>query len=673
VTLRARLTTVFVAVVVIPLVIGTVLLASALPRAFTEQQGASVQSLAALGGDVVRGLCAQASGAAEAGGRGVLAFPAGAVQEQQAVLRSLVERGLADGLRVTDGAGRVAVVGQAPESAPVCGAVVSGVPGVAAGVLLEQAGTGNAQAIAVVELDDEVVARFVQRTGGDVALLAGNSVIASSADLPEQMLRRALAAPGDPVTGGGRTAVLSPAADGQPLGVLVSQPVTGGLALLGTAVVVVLGAALLAALLALWLARATVRPLEELGEAAARVASGDLSTSIDVRGQDEVGQLARAFNTMTEELRHHVGALEASRDELRAGLARLGQTLTSTHDLDRILGVVLETALASTTARSGAVLLREHDSDGLVLAAGRGLPDHAAGRRCCRPGRGLAVALDGRRGAARRPSRATPPLDRGALGAGRPAARQRRGARRAGALRPPPRQRRRRRRPHPPLRTLADQAAVAVENVLRHRDVALMAVTDGLTGLANYRSFTETIGREIERATRFGRPGGPGAARHRPLQARQRHLRPPARRRRPGRAGRPGARAGARRRHRGALRREELVVVLPETDVHGAEQAAERIRAAVPSAPFGALAEVPRPRHRVARRGGARRARDDGVRALLRRADEALYAAKAAGRNTWRSARPIRGRARRSRTGGRRRGGPPLGSRHVPPAASPRR
>jgi diguanylate cyclase (GGDEF)-like protein len=640
VTLRARLTTVLVAVVVIPLVIGTILLAGALPGAFSEQQGRAVSVAARLGGDVVAGLCDRARAAAEAAGRGVLSVPADELVQQRQVLRSLVERGLADALQVTDATGRVVAVGEVPEGSSDCGDAEPAGDAVAAAVLLEQPGeTGSAQAVAVLAAGEELAGRLQAEAGGDVVLLADGQVVAATAPPPPALLARALAGPGEPVTEDGSIATLAPARPGQPLGVLVVQPVTRGVDLVRAAVAIVLGAALLAAGLALWLARTTVRPLEELGDAAARVASGDLSTTIDVRSQDEVGQLARAFNTMTDELRGYVGALEASRDELRAGLARLGQTLTGTHDLDRIVAVVLETALASTTARSGAVLLREAGGDGLVLAAGRGLPTGAAGSGLrFREGEGAIgqAAVDGLARRTRVADDDRSPLDPGAhwvlavplcgsdtvLGVLVLYDPRSHGAGDEDLI---------------TLRTLAGQAAVAVENVLRHRNVSRMAVTDALTGLANYRSFTDTIGREVERATRFHRPVGLvllDIDHFKHVNDTLGHQRGDA------------VLVELAERVQGEVRDidtvaryggEELVVVLPETDVPGAEQAAERIRVAIAARPFGELPDVPV--HVTVSLGVA----VHGVHAttsagLLRRADEALYAAKGAGRDTWRTA-----------------------------------
>ncbi len=55
-------------------------------------------------------------------------------------------------------------------------------------------------------------------------------------------------------------------------------------------------------LVTIWIARRTTAPIVELQGHAHRVAAGDLETRIPVRSEDEVGQLARAFNEMTSEL-----------------------------------------------------------------------------------------------------------------------------------------------------------------------------------------------------------------------------------------------------------------------------------------------------------------------------------------------------------------------------------
>jgi len=64
----------------------------------------------------------------------------------------------------------------------------------------------------------------------------------------------------------------------------------------------VLGAAVVAALLGLVLARNLTKPLRELTAATQAVAAGDLEQQVPVRSKDELGQLAEAFNQMNANL-----------------------------------------------------------------------------------------------------------------------------------------------------------------------------------------------------------------------------------------------------------------------------------------------------------------------------------------------------------------------------------
>jgi len=63
------------------------------------------------------------------------------------------------------------------------------------------------------------------------------------------------------------------------------------------------GVGILVAILAsLWFAARVTRPVVSLAEAARRVAAGDLGTKVEVESSDELGELATAFNRMTEDL-----------------------------------------------------------------------------------------------------------------------------------------------------------------------------------------------------------------------------------------------------------------------------------------------------------------------------------------------------------------------------------
>jgi two-component system, NtrC family, nitrogen regulation sensor histidine kinase NtrY len=68
------------------------------------------------------------------------------------------------------------------------------------------------------------------------------------------------------------------------------------------AALVAAGAIFIGFLLSWWVSKRITRPVERLAEAARDVASGHWDTQIDLRGHDEVGQLAGAFNKMTQTL-----------------------------------------------------------------------------------------------------------------------------------------------------------------------------------------------------------------------------------------------------------------------------------------------------------------------------------------------------------------------------------
>ncbi len=87
-------------------------------------------------------------------------------------------------------------------------------------------------------------------------------------------------------------------------------------------------------LLTLIMARLLLRPIEKLAEATERVAKGELTQTVDIQSKDEIGDLARAFNQMTLQLKESRGNLEKKVEErtrqLEANVAELSRAKTST-------------------------------------------------------------------------------------------------------------------------------------------------------------------------------------------------------------------------------------------------------------------------------------------------------------------------------------------------------
>ena len=362
--------------------------------------------------------------------------------------------------------------------------------------------------------------------------------------------------------------------------------------------------------------------------------------SITPATDGEAGRLGSAFNQMTDELRRSMAALERSREDLRDSLERIGDTLTSTHDLDGLLQVVLETAVVTLQGRSGVVLRMSTDRLQLVAQHGldeAGLPAPAV----VTPGTGVLGKVV-----------STGEGVRGRLGSGPAELEPVAGEPDAGeVLAVPVRSMgnvvgvvalydRIDGRAFEPadedaLRTLAGQASIAVDNVLLHHEAQRLSITDPLTGLWNFRYLSMSLAREIERSTRFDRPLARADARPRPLQAGQRHARPR-------RAATPCSASWPHRvqeqiREVDTFARyggEEFVVVLPETSVEGAAQLAERICVAVRREPFRQEGEESLD---ITVSIGGAVFPDHGATpaTLMRSADKALYVAKGEGRDRW--------------------------------------
>ncbi|MDQ4063262.1 MAG: cell wall metabolism sensor histidine kinase WalK [Actinomycetota bacterium] len=102
----------------------------------------------------------------------------------------------------------------------------------------------------------------------------------------------------------------------------------GILGAIGTSIV-------LAGLGSMLLARQISRPLTETRDAAIRVASGDYS-SVPVKSNDELGELARAFNYMAEELQHYVGEIQRQKSHLEAVLDASPEAVVVTDNEERV-------------------------------------------------------------------------------------------------------------------------------------------------------------------------------------------------------------------------------------------------------------------------------------------------------------------------------------------------
>jgi signal transduction histidine kinase len=84
------------------------------------------------------------------------------------------------------------------------------------------------------------------------------------------------------------------------------------------------------------LTRQVTRPLSETRDAAIRVASGDYAATVPVKSRDELGEVARTFNYMAEEIEHYVGEIQEQKSRLEAVLQASPEAVVATDPEERV-------------------------------------------------------------------------------------------------------------------------------------------------------------------------------------------------------------------------------------------------------------------------------------------------------------------------------------------------
>jgi diguanylate cyclase (GGDEF)-like protein len=392
--------------------------------------------------------------------------------------------------------------------------------------------------------------------------------------------------------------------------------------------------------------RALQQQVADFLVAARRLGHGDFSKPVPVHGNDEFAQLGREFNKMSGELETHIAEIERNREQLEDAIRRVGEAVGAGLDREGVVALVVRTAIEACGAEAGRALPidpkrmqyfevglgdgSEQLRESLVAAEREAFEiDPDIGREL------LAVLEpeDGEPLPQRRPSTAQLEL---VWGMALPMRARLAGGSDidfVGVISIARRGREFTEQERDLFAYLAGQATLSIENVDLHETVQEQAITDELTGLFNVRQFHSRLENEIERAERFGTPlalvmldidrfksvndtyGHPQGDRvlvevARVLRRLSRDVDLPA-------------------RYGG----EEMAVVLPQTDLAGAEQGAERMREAIEAMQIqrldgGGLLRITASFGVASFPGHAA-----GKSGLIAAADGALYRAKRGGRN----------------------------------------
>jgi diguanylate cyclase (GGDEF)-like protein len=110
------------------------------------------------------------------------------------------------------------------------------------------------------------------------------------------------------------------------------------------------------------------------------VGQGELDTQVEVDSQDEIGDLAAAFNNMVDSVRTNAERIMRRREELQA-LVNLSDTFLGSLDVDVALESALHEALTATQFEAGQAMLLTDAEDELVTRAEVGLSDELVGSR----------------------------------------------------------------------------------------------------------------------------------------------------------------------------------------------------------------------------------------------------------------------------------------------------
>lgn len=604
---RARLTTFFVLIVVVPMIAMGVLMFRLIGDSQQGKADARASGVATAAASLYQGEVAAARVDAETVARAIGRMKGTALATHLATLTrqaGLARATLRNSSRV------LADVGDRTAIAP--GAALLKIPA-----------TGQEMTVAVSELTASQYAHELAGPGVAIVVYDGPRVLGSTITIPHG---KSLPRDGNvSVSGTGYRAVAQTfqGFDGASVTVTVLSALSATNASLGGSRAVAAG--LIAAFLALALAfsilasRALQARLRDFLQAARRLAGGDFSSLVTVEGHDEFAALGEEFNAMSAELSRRLDELSRERARLRAAIRRVGQTFASSLDRAALLEVALKTAVDAVQASGGRLSVRSADEEPLAETAREG-------------------SLAGIENVVQSAEQAA--LDDGGLGeehaAGVSVA-----AVALGSVEPPHRAQglltvARHGRPFSDddrelLRSLAAEAALALENVELHFQVRRQAVTDELTGLSNHGRFQELLNAEIEQVRRYHHPVGLimlDIDDFKAVNDTYGHPQGDAVLRQVARVLRENSRdADSPARYGG----EELSLILPHTDLEGAHAIAERIRAAVDGL------RVPRTDGagvlRVTASVGVTASTAGHKDALIADADAALYEAKRRGKN----------------------------------------
>ncbi|MGM0608613.1 MAG: diguanylate cyclase [Candidatus Muiribacteriota bacterium] len=144
--------------------------------------------------------------------------------------------------------------------------------------------------------------------------------------------------------------------------------------------IVVLGTTL-AILLAILFAHGITRSMKTLHLGALNIANGDLTQELFIDSEDEVGELANAFDKMRLTLKKKINDLKI--------LYEISQTISAVLDYRELLAKIMDITVRVLDAEKGSIMLFDDETEMLKIEAAYGLPEEIQRDALINPNKGI--------------------------------------------------------------------------------------------------------------------------------------------------------------------------------------------------------------------------------------------------------------------------------------------
>ncbi len=128
------------------------------------------------------------------------------------------------------------------------------------------------------------------------------------------------------------------------------------------------------ALIGFFLMRMTLINLIKISEGTKDILKGNVPGPINIEttGDNEVAQIARAFNEIVQKLELNIQELQKSKGLLQNVLSKIASGVSSTENIDAFLDLILETTVGALDARTGLLLLTNKEKKELTVKSSFG-------------------------------------------------------------------------------------------------------------------------------------------------------------------------------------------------------------------------------------------------------------------------------------------------------------